>query len=176
MLNKKTILIAFIVLFVVMVAVFIILKFRNANEFKNDINDTNPKNPQHDNGSSEKKPTPVAATDITTPSVNKILYTALSQTGSLPISKGQKSKAVYLLQYVLNALYNAGLKLDGDFGPKTQTALATHTGRTFADGDLILALNAEMQKYKSKIKNFDFYTTEGGKIFRGTLKILPYNP
>lgn len=45
-------------------------------------------------------------------------------TGSFPLRKGQKSKLVFLVQYTMNLLYGNDLKLDGDFGSKTQAAIS----------------------------------------------------
>jgi len=157
--NNKLILYAFIALFVILVTVFIIMKVIAANAAKNSIQQLPVNN---DNPETQTSPKVITATAITTPAINNILYKLISQGGSFPISKGQKSKAVYLLQYILNALYNAGLTLDGDFGSKTQNALAKNTGRTYADTALTLALNAEMQKNKAKIKNFNWYTAQLG--------------
>lgn len=42
--------------------------------------------------------------------------------GSFPLKKGDKNRLVMELQAILNASFNAGLGVDGDFGPKTEAA------------------------------------------------------
>ncbi len=162
--NKKIILISFIAIFVILVAVFLIQKFKPfSNKNSNVVEDNNNNNFQN-NPSNTSNSNPIKATKVTTPTINKIYFNNLPTHASLPLSKGQKNQPVYLLQYILNALFNTGLVLDGDFGSKTQAALLKNTGSYIVDGSLILALNSEMQNNKNKIKNFDFYLSNISKF------------
>ena len=69
--------------------------------------------------------------------------------GSYPVIRGQKSKLVYLLQASLNKLHGANLKLDGDFGQKTETALLQAYNATKVDLALAKKIYQQMSFYGS---------------------------
>lgn len=54
--------------------------------------------------------------------------------GNWPVKYGDKNQKVIILQRILNSQFNAGLTIDGDFGPKTDAAakkaFKTLTGNT----------------------------------------------
>lgn len=66
-------------------------------------------------------------TNVTPTNNAQTAYAALPQ-GSFPLYKGQKSKYAWIVQAYLNCAHNAGLAVDGAFGPKSETALLKFYG------------------------------------------------
>jgi hypothetical protein len=61
---------------------------------------------------------------------SKSKKTSLVSSGEWPLTKGSRGDMVKSLQRALNTKYKAGLKVDGDFGKDTATALYKFTGKT----------------------------------------------
>jgi hypothetical protein len=57
------------------------------------------------------------------------------KTESFPLKKGMKGGYCANVQLALNKVYKKGLVTDGCFGPKTEAALQSVTGRTYVDAN-----------------------------------------
>jgi peptidoglycan hydrolase-like protein with peptidoglycan-binding domain len=77
-----------------------------------------------------------------TGSVDLHTWTALLSRGSVPqVQDGASGEAVLRLQRALNAALNAGLTVDGDFGPKTTDAVKRYQSAQGLAADGIVGKN-----------------------------------
>ncbi|MFA5408074.1 MAG: hypothetical protein WC343_04805 [Bacilli bacterium] len=85
--------------------------------------------------------------------------------GSIPIKYGDKNKAVYIFQYCMNYLYNAGLIVDGDFGNKTKAVAIAHYSSSIIDKRIANIIYQEMiDKRNNSSVNTDFINVLAGKL------------
>jgi len=123
--------IIFFVIFIAIIIIVLVLTLRN-------------KAAKAGNAPKQPEVKPPAGTGSDLPHV-KAPATALEAyknlpSGTFPLKKGQKSKLVFLIQYALNLLYGTSLKLDGDFGSKTQTAITDNLKTAEISKDLAVKL------------------------------------
>ncbi len=107
--NTKTALIITGIIILIIIILLVVRKAKAAKAAQLETEDPEQKKRTNNPGSSK-------------PASEKDLYASLP-TGTFPVKQGDKNKLVYMLQYALNEIDNAGLDLDADFGPATAAAL-----------------------------------------------------
>lgn len=73
--------------------------------------------------------------------INDVCPYVVPDIDSKPLRRGSKGESVKALQWALNVLINAGLYIDGNFGPATEKAVATFQTKAGLKVDMIVGKN-----------------------------------
>ena len=92
------------------------------------------------------------------------VYDNLPDAFSIPLKIGQRNKAVYLLQWALNTLNNAGLVLDGNFGTATQKAVMDYSGHAEANETVVNYIVHQVYANRKHIPDADFFINNIHKL------------